>query len=489
MNVVPSDAGGTAGLVARPALTFLGRWAPILVLESYLAFTVFLYFFGPVQWDIPHPSKLLLFLVVNYAGVYVGYYLGVQRGVGALRAGQWTRGVGLVRMRPYLLHLINFSMAFAIVSMMSRLFVVRGGVAEVISTITSPGEAYIQAQLIAQMDRDGLAMPIQQYSWIFRISTVLAVFNGLYLPLAVACWRWLPRYSKLVFWLTVCCSLVYAIGLGAQSGIGFMLFSIFPVILFKVFAERKPIRVLQGPQLTVRRPRSTGRLILITSLSVMLLFATVAFFQVDRAETSGANLSSGDALVGSFGTPVTRGFPLFEDGRLGFGVVMACKYVSHGYTGLALAMELPFEWTYGLGWSKGLQVMVRDYFGGPDLFDRSYLVRNEEINDWPALWWWSTIFPWIASDTTFFGTVLVMLLVGFGLGRLWTDIIVSGDPLGFALLGQLFVLVFMFPANNALAQSMDAVFAFGGGLVVYFLGRRWRNRVESRQSVVPVGTK
>jgi hypothetical protein len=238
----------------------------------------------------------------------------------------------------------------------------------------------------------------------------------------------------------------------------------------------------QGPALSVSRPRSKARLIVGGLAAVVLLGATVAFFQLDRAESRGHELSSGDALVGPFGTTTTRGFPLFEDGRVGFGVVMACKYVSHGYTGLALAMELPFEWTYGLGWSKGLQVMLRDYLGGPDLFDRSYLVRNEATNDWPALWWWSTIFPWIASDTTFFGTVLVMLVVGFAIGRLWTGIVISGDPLGFALLGQLFVLVFMFPANNALAQSIDGVFSLAGGIAIYYFGKRFGRGYSSPRS-------
>jgi hypothetical protein len=163
--------------------------------------------------------------------------------------------------------------------------------------------------------------------------------------------------------------------------------------------------------------------------------------------------------------------------------------MSHGYTGLALAMELPFEWSYGLGWSKGLQAILRDYLGGPDLFHRSYLARNEATNQWPALAWWSTIFPWIASDTTFYGTVLVMVLIGFGIARVWMEIVVNGNLLGFVLLSQLFVLVFMFPANFVVAQTIDAVCAFVGALIVYFLGRRGLRRATVRQSVVSVAMK
>lgn len=461
----------------------MATWVPVIILESYLAFTVFLYFFGPVEWTIPSAAKLLAFLVVNYGGLLLGYRWGIQRARAEMGRGI-PRLAGVMRVQPWVLRLLLFSMLFAIFSMTARLFVIRGGLTEVLATITSPGEAYIQAQLIAQMDRDGIVMPIQRFSWVFHISTVLAVFNSLYLPIAVACWRWLPRWYKLLFWATVFCSLVYAVGIGAQSGVGFMLFSVLPVILYKIFVERKVVRVIQADRLAVRRPPGRGRLVLGGVTALLLLVATVAFFQLDRAETSGYEISSGDALVGPFGTPTSRGFPLFEGGRLSFGVVMASKYVTHGYTGLALAMELPFEWTYGLGWSKGLQVILRDYLGGPDLFPRSYLVRNEVTNQWPALWWWSTIFPWIASDTTFYGTVLVMVLIGFGIARVWMDIVVNGNPLGFVLLGQLFVLVFMFPANNALAQTIDAIFAFGGGLTVYFLSRRRLGGWAAGQHVV-----
>lgn len=475
-----SIAGGVAS--AQWFCGPLAVWVPMIVLQSYLYFTVFLYFFGPVDWSIPSAAKLLLFLAVNYGGLLLGYRWGVQRTRANLRA-RLPRSAGVVRVQPWVLRLVLFSMLFSIFSMTIRLFAIRGSVSEVLATITSPGEAYIQAQLIAQMDRDGLVMPIQGFSWAFRISTILAIFNVLYLPIAVACWHWLPRSYKPLFWLTILCSLIYAVGMGAQSGIGFMLFSVLPVLLYKVFVERTAIRITRSDRLTVRRSRAKGRLVLAGFMSLIVLVATVAYFQVDRAETSGHEISSGDALVGPFGTPTSRGFPLFESGRLGFGVVMACKYMSHGYTGLALAMELPFEWTYGLGWSKGLQVVLRDYLGGPDLFDRSYLVRNEIVNQWPALVWWSTIFPWIASDTTFFGTVLVMLLIGFGLGKVWMDIVANGNPLGFVLLGQLFVLVFMFPANNALAQTIDGLFAFGGGLALFFLGRRSQRGVAVRDAV------
>ena len=457
----PGQIGGTAAL-----------WAPIVVLESYLAFTVFLYFLGPVEWHIPNAAKLFAFLVVNYGGLWAGYRWGLQRGLWVMAQGP-SRYAGVLRVHPYMLHLILFSMLFTIFATTVKLLAIRGGLDQVLSTLTNPGEAYLQAQLMAQLDRDGQLPPVQGYSTLFRICTLLSAFQGMFLPLAIACWRRLPLLHRLVFFVALLALFMYGIGIGAQSGFGFLLFSIVPVVLYKIVIERPVFRIRRGIQLSASRLQSAGRLALIGVGCSLLLFALVVFFQLDRAEKSGGlELAAGSALVGSHGTPVSRGFPLFGDDNLSFGVVMACKYVSHGYTGLALAMEMPFEWSYGLGSSKGVQVIFRDYLGGPDLFEKSYLVRSDAQNDWPALVWWSTIFPWIASDTTFYGTVLVMLGVGLAIGRLWMVVAVTGNPIAFVPLAQLFILVFMFPANNALLQTFDGVCSFVGMLVVYFVGKR-----------------
>jgi hypothetical protein len=457
----PSQIGGTVGL-----------WAPIVVLETYLAFTVFLHFMGPVEWHIPNAAKLYAFLVVNYGGLWAGYRWGLQRGLWVIEQGP-SRHAGVLRVHPYMLHLIMFSMLFTIFATTVKLLAIRGGIDQVLSTLANPGEAYLQAQLVAQLDRDGQPPPVQGYSTLFQLSTVLSAFQGMFLPLAIACWRRLPLLHRLVFFVALLSLLIYGIGIGAQSGFGFLLFSIVPVVLYKIVIERPIFRIRRGIQLSASRLQSAGRLALLGVAGSVMLFALVVFFQLDRAETSGGLESAADsALVGSHGTHVSRGFPLFGDDNLSFGIVMACKYISHGYTGLALAMEMPFEWSYGLGSSKGMQVVFRDYLGGPDLFDKSYLVRSDAQNDWPALVWWSTIFPWIASDTTFYGTVLVMLGVGLAIGRLWMVVAVTGNPIAFVPLGQLFILVFMFPANNALLQTLDGVFAFMGMLVVYFVGKR-----------------
>jgi hypothetical protein len=473
-QAAPAAAIGCRAAVGRRAL-----WAPIALLELYLASTVFIFFFGPVDWHVPNVPKLLAFLAVNYGGLWLGYRWGIGRRIHLPITRKGAGFSGDRDLPPIVKRLLLVSMIFAICSMLTRLVAVRGGVGAVWETLLNPGEAYMQAQLIAQLDRDGMTTSIEGYSWAFRVSTLLAVFNTLYFPVAVSCWKRLGRGLRSLFFVALACSIVFAVGTGAQSGIGFMIFSVLPVALHRLCFGG---RVRNGSTISTQRTsakRKTGRTAFLIGVSFILLVGTVVFFQLDRAESSGQEMNSGDTLlVGVFGTPAARAVPFVSDERISFGVSMLLKYASHGYEGLALAMELPFDWTYGLGWSRGLQVFLRDYLRGPELFDKLYVARNEAVNGWPALAWWSTIFPWIASDTTFFGTVLFTLLVGLAIGRLWTRVIATENPFAFALLGQLFVLVFMFPANNALAQTLDGLFSLLGTIVIYIASRRffWQRR-------------
>lgn len=448
-----------------------GLSAPVILLEAYLITTVLIFFFGPIQWHPPRPWKLALFLFVNYGGLWLGYRWGVKKARRAVRRGAQ---LGMIESRPAVMGLILFSMVFTIFTALVRLKSIRGDLGSVLATLLNPGEAYRQSQMMAELYRAGLGATANrsQYSWPFRITTVLSVFNGLYLSLALFYWSRMNFAYRALFFVSVCSAILFTMGIGAQSGLGFMLFAALPVAIHRLYFANRQAAV---PKRTVQsrggRPLSRLRVGAVVLTAVAVLVGTIMFFQADRQKASGRQTDLDAIMAAPFRDYSVPGTVRVTSGRLTFGIVMICFYVSHGYEGLALSMELPFEWTYGLGWSKALQVIVRDYLGGPDVFERSYLARNQQQTGWPALQWWSTIFPWVASDTTYYGTVLFMMLAGYLIGSSWSDVLITGNPIALALLAQMFILVFMFPANNALVQSLDGFFAFIGILLMYAVSR------------------
>ncbi len=78
-----------------------------------------------------------------------------------------------------------------------------------------------------------------------------------------------------------------------------------------------------------------------------------------------------------------------------------------------------------------------------------------------------------------------MVLVGFALGRCWSDAVVTGNPVCFALLAQLFTLIFMLPANNAVAQSLDGFFTLSGVVLIYALSRKYYRPTRLDTHTVP----
>jgi len=371
-------------------------------------------------------------------------------------------------------------MVFTIVSNTVRLYAIRGGIGAFASSFLNPGEAYRQTQLLAEMYRNGEAMPMADFAWVFRINTLLAVFNGLYFPLALICWRQMRISYRVIFFVALLSSIVFTTGVGYQSGIGFLFFGLLPVVLYKLYVVPRRTKIGATRVAAGRSGLNRVFAMALAGLAICALVATVAWFQLDRAENRGRSLDAARELGAGFSSPSAHGLVPITGGRLNFGLVMACMYFSHGYEGLALAMELPFEPTYGLGWSGALQSIYRDYLGGPDLSQRSYMERSSQRYGWPRQWW-STIFTWIASDTTYYGTVLFMVLVGFVIGRCWVGVVITGNPIGFAVLAQMFTLVFMFPANNALAQTLDGLFSLIGVLIIY--AASWQYFVPSRTGI------
>ena len=85
--------------------------------------------------------------------------------------------------------------------------------------------------------------------------------------------------------------------------------------------------------------------------------------------------------------------------------------------------------------------------------------------------YWSTIYPWIASDVTLPGTVLVLGAIGWLAGLVWMDVLGGRNPFAVALLGQLLVLLYYIPAHNKVMQTGEGISAFAVLLGAWLFAR------------------
>jgi hypothetical protein len=118
-----------------------------------------------------------------------------------------------------------------------------------------------------------------------------------------------------------------------------------------------------------------------------------------------------------------------------------------------------------------LQRQLARITGGTYFLECSYPARIA-VRGWRTSAYWATIYPWIASDVTFPGTVLVVLVLGWLVGCVWMDTLGGRNLFAVALLGQLLVLLYYVPAHNKTMHSGEGTIAFWTLCAAWLVTRR-----------------
>lgn len=164
-------------------------------------------------------------------------------------------------------------------------------------------------------------------------------------------------------------------------------------------------------------------------------------------------------------------------------LVYLSGYFSQGYRGLALCLSEPFVPTWGMGFSFRIMYDFSDWFNIPiSNIELSYPVRMENHYGIGAYSNWHTIFPWFASDITFFGSLLVVSLFVYLWAKSWRDWIETNNLWALILFAQLSILVLYIPCNNQLFQTRESILA---SIAVYitwklFGGKKQNAHIQER---------
>lgn len=190
---------------------------------------------------------------------------------------------------------------------------------------------------------------------------------------------------------------------------------------------------------------------------VVGLFCIFAVFQYSRAveynvqlnnfTTDYFSVNSQNFLYRLFGPAV------------GYSLSIMIYYISGGYYGLSKSLSVPFKWTYGLGGSFALSSYANQYLGVPNMVDFSYPARAEAYTGYPAKMYWSTAFPWLASDFTFVGVILLIAIIAFIYKVAWVEGIEYGNFLSILMFSRLNIFWAFIIANNQLMQTRESAIA------------------------------
>lgn len=308
---------------------------------------------------------------------------------------------------------------------------------EIAYYLQNPGQAYIYTQFISQ-NPDNFEINGGFGSVVSIVLTLLSATKYIFLMFTLLYWKQLKNTIRLLSVSTLILYLISSFLVGSMITIGSVLLSFIPLLLISFKHKRN---VINEQTINLKKPKPFKII-----LSAVLGLFIVLYFISNRMD---------------------------KDNNLFEGVKVLGFYISHGYVGLDYCLALPFETTYGQTTFRGISALFVKYWEVPDLFNTSYLGRNQDVNGYPALSLWSTIFPWLASDFSFYSLPLIMGVISYQFSLIWNKVIRTGNPYGYLLLGQFFIFWFMVPANNQLFHTLGNAASFIVILYLYLKSKRY----------------
>lgn len=159
---------------------------------------------------------------------------------------------------------------------------------------------------------------------------------------------------------------------------------------------------------------------------------------------------------------------------VGFSAAVFSGYISQGYYGLSLSLQLPFQWTYFVGNSYTANLLCRKYL---DIdVPRNYPERLADSTEWGESKW-SSGFAWFFGDFTPIGTLFFLAIIGYVFSRSWHGAFYERDPVSAVFLSILGMGLLFLPANNQLFIAPGSAFA-----TIFFAGL-WLARVPFYRGV------
>lgn len=322
-----------------------------------------------------------------------------------------------------------------------------------IQSLVNPGESY----------RSALAITTEasmEVSNVGRLEVITAPLWFLALPLAVFWWRlWGPKTKLFLSFAIVSYVVTSVLFLGRQKSAGDVLI----IILSSVFLE------------ATRRKRFVKHVILSVAICMVVGFLFMTWNQYSRLQAYGAlETYGGHEMMQLNKSHILYRF--FPD-HLVTSAAVAVSYFHNGFFGLSFCLEQPFEWTYGVGHSFALMGYVDQYLGNGDLIYNTYPLRAESATGWPSMMFWETIFPWLASDLSYPGTLVFCFFLGRLYATTWLESLRFKNPLSIALFATLNIMLVYFPANNQLFQLRESALGTYGLLCCWlFLHRRFNGQ-------------
>lgn len=385
---------------------------PIYIIITYLMITQLSYLLLYYNED-SNMINTLIYTTVNFTFLLFGYYP------------NWKikRRVKLSYDNKYINKIIMISAVATSIFSIYNIYSIYPNLTIISEFIFNPGEAYEYVKFI---NRHAVETNNSLIATVIGVSLSMLTFSKyIYSGFSIVYWNRLTKRNKILVIITTFIYFAQTFLIGAMINLATLFIGLLPFIFYK----RRHFKLKHKLYFSI--------LTLLFGILLLYFLGSRDFFKLEKGNT-----------------------PVLLSGLLGI-----LYYVSHGYVGLSYSLNLPFEFTFGQTFFRGFSTTLLPYFNIQSTFEKSYLARNEAVNGWSASQNWSTIFPWLASDISYWLIPVLMFFVGYTMKVGLKISLLNDNPFALVMIGQLFILCFMIPANNQLLHT----FSNGTGFVIIFI--------------------
>lgn len=402
------------------------NYFPLFAFILYILFSFSLSVFGPINFDNYDYTSITIYLF-NFLMIFcIGYISGVKT--------YKKKEVKVNNDKSLVFKLLKFFILITIFVKCIELFsmLLSGGSNFSISGL---GEAYVNTY-----------SDYERGSGNYSIMFILKIFT--YLPYLVSIILGFFYFDKLnnyykfmLLFILFALFLVETIGHGKQKQLGDIIIFSLTIFLLKSNLLFKKIKVKKIFYFTF---------IFILGL-LFLIFVLKMRYDALGIDASNINEKVHPLMNYNLDHII---FDLFGM-EWGFPIAVFTGYFTGGYYGLSLCLNIPFVWTYFVGNSYSMTLVLNKFLGMPLNIEDTYPYRVGELTGWDQTKWHS-VFPWFASDLTFFGTLIMFLFISYVYAKVWIESIYYNNPLAVLFFAVLNLGLIYVPANNQLFHSPES---------------------------------
>jgi hypothetical protein len=408
---------------------------PLIFFQFYLGLSVLLYAFGPWPWDSPHQSLTIAYLVMAQLFMVIGYLFSwskVRRT--RLLVGNNTNqynnsAVIFIKVALFINYLLF------IPSSLSR---TGSFFPDLALGLTNTGLAYN-----TNLERLDQGNPYVLFEYLRMIASPWII--GLF-PMAVVYWKQISSTMRYLCFGAIFLNISLYIGTGTNKGLA-------------DFVITLPWLIAIGTSVGYLKVKLSPRIFI---SFVLLIIAFIVFFtagQIQRAGNVGivGAFNSGDGIISANRDHIVSTF-LPEVLVIVFESIS--RYFTQGYYALSLTFDLVSQTTYGFGNSMFL-ARNADLVTGSNYFSTNSIPSLlEQSNGWSMTGLWHSIYPWLASDFGYVGTLVVMGILSYIMGLSWGLSLVAPRPISIIIFFLFLIIFYYIPANNQILQSGETAIAF-----------------------------